>query len=64
LDTLPRYCQACEVLTCHGGCPKDRILHTPDGETKLNYLCAAINAFHPLPTFRRRAIRPMAPAVP
>ncbi|MFB3884169.1 MAG: anaerobic sulfatase maturase [Thermodesulfobacteriota bacterium] len=46
LDTLPRYCQTCEVLDmCHGGCPKDRILHTPDGEAGLNYLCAGYKSF-------------------
>jgi uncharacterized protein len=46
LDTLPRYCQACEVRDmCHGGCPKDRILHTPDGEAGLNYLCAGFKQF-------------------
>jgi uncharacterized protein len=46
LDTLPRYCQACEVLEmCHGGCPKDRILRTPDGEAGLNYLCAGYKRF-------------------
>ncbi len=46
LDTLPRVCQACEVLDmCHGGCPKDRILQTPDGETGLNYLCAGYKRF-------------------
>ena len=46
LDTLPRYCQACEVRnTCHGGCPKDRILRTPDGEAGLNYLCAGYKRF-------------------
>jgi uncharacterized protein len=29
---LPRFCKSCEVLDlCYGGCPKDRILHTPDG---------------------------------
>jgi len=45
-DTLPRYCQACGVLDmCHGGCPKDRILQTPDGEAGLNYLCAAYRRF-------------------
>jgi len=45
-DTLPRYCQACEVLTmCHGGCPKDRILRTPDGDAGLNYLCAGYKKF-------------------
>lgn len=40
-DTLPRYCQACEVrFACHGGCPKNRFINTPDGEPGLNYLCA------------------------
>jgi len=46
LDTLPRSCQTCEVREmCHGGCPKDRILHTPDGEAGLNYLCAGYKRF-------------------
>jgi uncharacterized protein len=45
-DRLPRYCQACEVRDmCNGGCPKDRILRTPDGETGLNYLCAGYKRF-------------------
>jgi uncharacterized protein len=45
-DTLPRYCRACEVREfCHGGCPKDRILHTPDGEPGLNYLCTGYKRF-------------------
>jgi len=46
VDTLPRYCQECEVLAmCHGGCPKDRILKTPDGEAGLNYLCEGYRRF-------------------
>jgi uncharacterized protein len=46
LDTLPRYCQTCEVRNmCYGGCPKDRILYTPDGEAGLNYLCAGYKRF-------------------
>jgi len=46
LDTLPRYCQACEVRAmCNGGCPKNRFLHTPDGEAGLNYLCAGYKHF-------------------
>jgi len=46
LDTLPRSCQACEVRDmCHGGCPKDRILQTPDGEAGRNYLCAGYKRF-------------------
>ncbi len=45
-NTLPRYCQVCGVLgMCHGGCPKDRILRTPDGEAGLNYLCAGYKRF-------------------
>jgi uncharacterized protein len=45
-DTLPSSCQKCEVLGfCHGGCPKDRILHTPDGKARLNYLCAGYKRF-------------------
>ena len=44
--TLPRYCQACEVRTmCNGGCPKNRILKTPDGELGLNYLCRGYKRF-------------------
>jgi len=46
VDTLPRYCRQCEVLAmCHGGCPKDRILQTPDGEAGLNYLCEGYRQF-------------------
>ena len=45
-DTLPAYCRACDVrFACHGGCPKDRFIHTPDGEPGLNYLCAGYKAF-------------------
>ena len=45
-DTLPRCCRQCEVLPmCHGGCPKDRFLQTPDGEPGLNYLCAGYKRF-------------------
>ena len=45
-DTLPQYCLECEVkFVCNGGCPKDRILLTPDGEPGLNYLCAGFRAF-------------------
>jgi uncharacterized protein len=44
--TLPRYCQQCEVrFACNGGCPKDRILKTPEGEPGLNYLCEGYRTF-------------------
>lgn len=45
-ETLPGYCRECPVLfACNGGCPKDRILTTPDSEAGLNYLCAGYRAF-------------------
>ncbi len=45
-DALPRYCRECEVrFACHGGCPKDRFIHTPDGQPGLNYLCAGYKLF-------------------
>jgi uncharacterized protein len=44
--TLPRYCRECEVrFACHGECPKNRFLATPDGEPGLNHLCAGWKAF-------------------
>lgn len=46
LTTLPQYCRQCEVkFACHGGCPKNRFMETPDGEPGLNYLCAGYKAF-------------------
>ena len=45
-DTLPQHCLDCDVrFACHGGCPKDRFIHTADGEPGLNYLCAGYKAF-------------------
>src|SRR5436309_10554972 len=45
-DTLPQYCLDCDVrFACHGGCPKDRFIATPEGEPGLNYLCAGYKDF-------------------
>jgi uncharacterized protein len=45
-DTLPAYCRACEVrFVCHGGCPRNRFIKTPEGEEGLNYLCAGYKLF-------------------
>jgi uncharacterized protein len=45
-DTLPNYCLDCEVLAlCHGECPKNRFIATPNGEKGLNYLCQGYKKF-------------------
>jgi len=45
-DMLPRYCRECQVrFICNGGCPRNRILRTPDGQPGLNYLCEGYKAF-------------------
>jgi len=38
---------------CFGECPKNRIVHSPDGEPGLNYLCPGFKKFyrHTLPWF-------------
>jgi len=45
-EKLPQDCHLCDVLSmCHGGCPKDRIIATPEGTSGHNYLCAGYKRF-------------------
>lgn len=45
-SALPNYCRECEFcFTCHGECPKNRILKTSNGEDGLNYLCKGLKDF-------------------
>jgi len=45
-NRLPDYCQRCDVkFICQGGCPKNRFMTTPTGESGLNYLCPAYKTF-------------------
>jgi len=57
-DKLPRYCRDCPYLfICHGACPKDRFIRTPDGEEGLSYLCEGYKIFfsHADPYLRQLA---------
>ncbi|HOT92152.1 MAG TPA: anaerobic sulfatase maturase [Anaerolineae bacterium] len=67
-DMLPRQCRDCEVrFICNGGCPKNRIAVTPDGEPGLNYLCEGYKAFfthieHPMRMMAEELRQRRAPA--
>ena len=45
-DTLTAQCRRCPVLAfCHGGCPKDRVAISVDGESGQHHLCEGYLAF-------------------
>lgn len=45
-QALPDYCRRCDYLfACHGECPKNRFIETPDGAPGLNYLCAGYKRY-------------------
>jgi uncharacterized protein len=44
--SLPGECRECRFLfTCHGECPKNRVLAARSGEPGLNWLCDGLKAF-------------------
>jgi uncharacterized protein len=44
--SLPAKCRKCKYLfACHGECPKNRLIRTPEGEPGLNYLCSGLLKF-------------------
>lgn len=43
---LPKECFSCPYIKlCFGGCPKDRILPSPKGDGRVNYLCKGYRRF-------------------
>ena len=44
--SLSAKCRQCAVLPwCHGGCPKDRFVRSPEGDADQNYLCPGYARF-------------------
>lgn len=55
---LPDQCRSCTWLRlCHGECPRNRFMTTPDGQPGLNYLCKGYKRFfaHSNAAFARMA---------
>ena len=44
--SLTQYCRNCKWLfACNGGCPKNRVRKSPEGEPGQNYLCKSYQEF-------------------
>jgi uncharacterized protein len=57
-ERLPHMCQTCTYrFACHGECPKNRFVKTPEGEQGLNYMCPSYLKFfrHITPTINAMA---------
>ena len=64
-DSLPGYCRRCIYrFACNGGCPKDRLITSPEGEAGVNYLCSGFRRFlaHADPYLRQIAAHHQASA--
>ena len=56
-QNLSERCRQCDVLAwCNGGCPKDRLATSGDGEPGRNFLCAGLERFF-------QHVRPALPAL-
>jgi uncharacterized protein len=45
-NSLTEHCRRCPYLfACHGECPKNRFVKSPDGQPGHNYLCPGLNRF-------------------
>ena len=43
---LTDYCRRCPYgFACHGECPKNRFIKSPDGQPGHNYLCSGMRCF-------------------
>jgi len=73
-DTLTDYCRCCHYrFACHGECPKNRFVKSPDGQPGHNYLCSGLRRFfaHADPylrqigdqVLRKRAVSPLGSSV-
>ena len=62
-QTLPKCCKQCRYLfACHGECPKNRFVRSPEGEPGLNYLCSGLSKYFAyIDPYMKEMARKMAP---